>query len=278
MAVQQVSAVYTLLSPNGYRAVFNNAADADYVGDLLGEEGITGLDSPDLRTSMYDKVQADGAIFGEFFHGTRPITMQGMILASTVTARNARTAKLDKAVNDCARGAGTLTWTPTGGVSSFVTVRKHQPQRVKGGWAKNFMVSLVAADPLVYASTLSTLTDTSASVTVSPNNTGDAPSPPALIRITGPVTNPAVRRVQGAYDHRLRLQGLTIATGQYVDISVVNATAIRSDGTDVYQYIDFPTAAAWWTVLPGVNTVTLEGTGRTTGTTAIRVDWRSAWL
>jgi hypothetical protein len=231
-----------------------------------------------VRTSVYEKVQADGAIFGDFYHTTRPITLQPTILEASVSARNLKESKLRKVVNDCMRQGGTLAWTPDGSISQFVTVRKHQPLRIKGGWAKQALVALIANDPLIYGSTLNTTTNTgNPPASISATNEGDAPSAPVLIRITGPVTNPAVRRVSGSYDHRLRLQGLTLSSGQSVDISMVNATAVRNDATNVYQYVDFPSAAYWWTLMPGSNTITLEGTG-TSAATALRIDWRHAWL
>src|SRR5512139_3426492 len=104
---QQSSATYVLAGPSGYRAVFNDPNDVDYICGLTGDDAVTGLDSAEVRAAVFAKVEADGSIFGNFYHGERAITMQGELLADTLTARNAREDKLGKALNNCLRASGT---------------------------------------------------------------------------------------------------------------------------------------------------------------------------
>jgi hypothetical protein len=157
MAAIEISVKYTLTGPDGTSVCFNDPSDPNYVG-MLTE--VTGLDSPDVRESADDLVQMDGGIHGDFFYGRRPITLTGIILnPGTPDIRNARINRLSQA-SDAMRGDALLTWTPTGGVAQQVAVRRQQPLRVNGAWQKQFQLALVAADPRIYGSALSTSTVT----------------------------------------------------------------------------------------------------------------------
>src|SRR3954468_16656107 len=72
----QFGTKYVLLAPDGARVVFKYQNDADYVGWLTN---ISGLDSPDLRESADDLIGDDGGVHGLFFHGRRPLVLEGMI-------------------------------------------------------------------------------------------------------------------------------------------------------------------------------------------------------
>src|SRR5687767_14064650 len=72
----QVGCKYTLTGPDGTIASFNDPNDANYVG-VLSE--VTGLDSPEVRESAEDLVQADGGWHGNFWFGRRPITLSGIV-------------------------------------------------------------------------------------------------------------------------------------------------------------------------------------------------------
>lgn len=152
MANQELNLIYTLTnSANATIAVFNDPTDPNYVG-MITE--ISGLDSPEVRESADDLVQADGGIHGDFFYGRRPITITGLILNPTSAAgRNAMMQKLSSA-SDAMRNDAILSWTPSGGVKQFVSVRRQQPLRFSGAWQKTFQLQVVAADPRVYSDTL----------------------------------------------------------------------------------------------------------------------------
>lgn len=143
---------YVLERPNGFRAVFNDSTDADFVG-TLGPES-SGLDAPELREDSADRVENDGAIFGDFFAGKRAVVLQGEINASSPTNRNEKVSKLRKATN-AKRDDATLTWEPQGtGQKVFVKLRRAQPLRVTKGYVKEFQASMVAADSRILSSTL----------------------------------------------------------------------------------------------------------------------------
>lgn len=273
---QQGSAIWQLVSPSGYYAVFNDQAHADNVGALVGENAVTGIDSPEVRSALYDRVEADGSVFGNFYHGHRPVTLTAQIYAATIAERNARESKLYRVLADLMRGTGSLIWTPAGSVSQYVNVRKFQPARVRGGWVKDVFVSLVAADPYIYGASLNTATDAAGGGALTVVNEGNAAREPALLRVTGPTNGTVVIRNATPTNQDITFLSSmpALATSEYIDIDPLNRTIRHSSGLDYYQYLNYG-ATIWWRLAPGNNTVSLQGT-TTTGT--LRIDWRHTWV
>jgi hypothetical protein len=141
----EYGAPFQLVGADGTRAVFNNSADADFVGILSPES--SGLDSAEVREDASDATEEDGGVHGNFFYGRRPIVLQGTVIASSKADRAAKIAKIKRASN-CMRADGSLSWTD-GGMATPVEckVRRQQPVRFSKGWVKDFMIPLVAAYP-----------------------------------------------------------------------------------------------------------------------------------
>lgn len=151
----QLSTKYTLTGPDGTIATFNDSTDANFVGYITE---LTGLDSPEVRENADNVSGADGGTHGAFYYGRRPITMSGEIINVVSNEdRNKKLTKLAQASN-AMRANAKLEWTPEGGEAVFVEVRRQQALRVTGGWAKQFQLLVVSADPRIYSSTLSTQT------------------------------------------------------------------------------------------------------------------------
>jgi hypothetical protein len=145
----ELSAKYTLVSPNGFRAVFNDQTDVDYVGVVTEA---TGFDAPEIREDSENRPLTDGANHGRFLFGRRPMTISGRVFnATNIVGRTNQLAKLQSAVNDCVHSDGTLYWTLANGQSLYVNFRAQQPLRFNGNWVKDFQMALVAADPRIYA-------------------------------------------------------------------------------------------------------------------------------
>lgn len=150
----EYGAKYTLEGPNGIKAVFNDSTDADYVGDLSPES--SGLDAPEIREDSADRVEADGAIFGDFFAGKRPVILQGTIIATSKAQRNERVGKLRAASNAKTTDA-VLWWEDAAAGKLRVNLRRQQPLRVTKGYVKEFQLSMVAEDSRILGYTLHSL-------------------------------------------------------------------------------------------------------------------------
>lgn len=272
---QQFSARYVLVSPRGYRAVFNDPNDADFIGYIGGEDGLTGLDSPEVRAAMYDLVEQHGALAPYFYHGFRPVTMKVEIYAATIAERNMREGKLHRALNDMMRSEGTLTWTPEGGISQYVSVRKYQPLRISGTWLKTASIFLAAPDPYIYSTDLRSAS-AAAGTSFTVENQGGAEVSPISGAFTGPATGVYVQNLTSGTVN-LRLAGYTLPSGQTVTWDFTNRT-VKNGSTNLYQYNDFPNNWTWPTLLPGINTFRGNADSGATGATTLTMTWRDAWL
>lgn len=148
----EYGAKYTLEGPNGVKAVFNDSTDANYVGDLSPES--SGLDAPEMREDSADRVEADGATFGDFLAGKRPVVLQGTIIATSKAQRNERVGKLRAASNAKTENA-VLWWEDAAAGKVFVNLRRQQPLRVTKGYVKEFQLSMVSADSRILGYNLS---------------------------------------------------------------------------------------------------------------------------
>ena len=263
--------VYTLTGPDGTVAVFNDDTSPDYVGSLTE---LSGLDSPELRENGGDLIEADGGWHGNFFHGRRPITLAGTILPTDVTDRNVKLTKLRRAAR-ALRGNATLQWTPTGGISSFVSVRQQQPLRISGGFTKDYFLALVAANPRIQSSTLHTTTGILHNTPTDIDNQGDAPNYPQRIRINGPWTSAMTITNVTTGQALTLLSSKTV--GQWVEVDFLNKTVVNNAGGNEYSTISF-TQTAWWELQPGINSIKHQAFSAPGGTTTMDIDWRDAWL
>lgn len=290
----QYGVPYVLTGPDGERAVFNNSADADYVGALTD---ITGLDSAEVRESADNLVNADGGIHGCFYYGRRPITMSGSIFnVSSTTERNTKMTKLQRASN-AMRADATLSWTPDGGEAQQIKVRRQQPLRITGGWVKEFQVALVAADPRIYSSQLYSASVVASGAivpsgraysktypynygtyaaatlgTLAVTNSGNAASPPLLV-LTGPGTNPSIQN--SATGETLSFF-TTLAATDTLTVDMLNRTVYLNSTTSSYSTVDFANSK-WWSLQPGLNNINLYWGSYTNGA-SLSVQWRNAWL
>jgi hypothetical protein len=282
---QETGVTYELTNAAGYSAVFNDPADSDYVGGLGGDDAITGLDSPEVRESFADLVEADGAIHNTFYHGRRPITLQGQIQSSDSSTRNVRMTRLQRAVNSLS-GDGTLAWTPSGSIKQFVRVRKQQPTRFTGsGTVKNFFVSLVAADPRIYADSISTHSTIARATNETIENRGSAPAPFETITISRPTSGSMdgfVVRVGGAagpivvqLDFAASWTSASSITSYVINPrlkTVVTTGAV----TNAYSDVNFLTTT-WADIPQGSTSVRYDATVGTP-TANMAVTFRDAWI
>lgn len=284
------SVIYTLTAPDGSIAVFNDETSPDYVGFARW----TGLDSPEVRESAYDLVQADGGVHNDFYLGRRPIVGSIEVLGSSTTDRNTKLTRLIAASN-AFRGDAELKWTPTGGVEQFVFVRRQQPLRIEGNTLKSCSLPLVAADPRIYGTTLQSSNvepagtasgglvfdmdfdlsfgDTPALASLLVSNAGTYETPPEIV-ITGPITNPVVTNVTAGKALNFTY---TLGAGETLTIDTYNRTIILNGTTNRFSALDIADSD-WWFLLPGTNNITLYADTYTTPGALLTLNWRNAWL
>lgn len=272
----QFGAVYTLTGPNGVVAVFNDPTSGNYVG-MLRE--ITGLDSPEVRESADELVEADGGVHGSFYFGRRPITMTALVFGhATVAEREARIDKARRATLAMQADA-TLAWTPAaaGAPSVFVPVRRQQPFRETGAWNKELQIALVSEFAVIMSSTLNATASTSSGTGVSVENKGSYVTYP-VVEVTGVSSNPVITDGHGG-TLNTGPSGFTlsVASGETVQFDLLNHSAVFTagarNGQSANRYINFGTTTVW----PSVRGATTETFTLTGGGTMV-VKWRHAWV
>lgn len=281
----EYGAPYSITASDGTSVTFND-------GGGLVLEDVTGFDSPNVRQNVAELPETDGATAGNFFFGARPVTLTGRIINATPAARNVLIVQLQRALRGL-RSDVTIRSSPSG-LPAMQASGRLDNIRVTGGFLKQFQISLICADPRIYSQALNSSQatgqvassgaafplvfpinfggGTGATVSVSLSNAGNFDSPP-LLRVTGPVTNPAVRNA--TTDMWLYLDNVDLAAGEYVDIDMANRSVTRTDGTSLYHKVRIPTSD-WWLLPAGANSVELWATTPAASAT-VRVLWRDVW-
>lgn len=279
---------WTIVGPDGTTVTFNTPGSPFYL------EAISGFDGPNVRTSVEDRPEYDGAVAGNFYFGSRPVTLSGRIIASSATERNLAVVSLQRALR-ALRTDLTVKATASGLDPMQVTGRLANPPRITGGYAKEFQISLICPDPRIYSQTLHSLTSSAASgsvtgvpwpivwpanwgggsgaaAIVSVTNVGNIDTPPVL-RVYGAITNPEVRN--NTTGMSIYVDNLVLTAGQYVDIDVAARTAVTDAAVNVYNKVRFP-ASDWWLINPGSNDLELRATATGAGV-QLTVYFRDAW-
>jgi hypothetical protein len=274
-----VSDLYWLVGPGGAPTAFFNGDvnDVNWVGALTA---VDGLYSPEVRESSEELVQADGGIHGQFWLGRRPIVLTATVYGHSTIAQ--RTAKLDliNRASAALRADAELHWYPNGDTSMemMTWVRRQTDPKLSGGWVKEVQIPLVSQYARLFSATLHTV-ETAAGTTprtlLNMENRGSYPSPP-IIRVTGPVTNPVVTNTSTGLKVQFKA-GAAVVAGAWVEVDVLNHTAVDNLGNDWTGNIDF--GASTWPVLRGngaTDTFELTGTG-SSAATKLRLSYRYAW-
>jgi hypothetical protein len=268
----EAGAVYTLIGPDGATAAFNVPSDPNYVGML---KEVTGLDSPEIRESAQELVEADGGAHGSFFFGRRPVVMNAVVFNYATIAE--RTLRVDRArrASNALRANGELRWKPSDWatrdyIEVYLPFRRQQPFRETGAWVKELQIPLVSE----YATIQSVSTVTVAGG-VATENRGNAPAFP-VVEITGASANCTVSDGTRTFRTTGLAGGSALASGEKLKIDFQTHTAVFTAGARSGQsgnrYIDFSTTQ--WPYLSGngtSQTFTLVGGG------TLSVTYRHCW-
>jgi tail protein len=291
---------YELVNADGTRVVFGNSdaarADADFIGTLTPDSGITGLlDAATVRESSSDLVERDGASFGSFWLSRRSGTIDGMLrpdLLDTITVATAE-QKLKRATR-ALRGDAVLRWTPPDASSPRqLRVRRQDGPHITGRRPKRWQITLVSADVYALGSTeqhatitagaaagevgiLNPITNpissaTSATGQQSVVNDGDAPTWPRF-RVTGPITNPTI--LNNSTGEQIVL-AYSLAASEYLDVYPQRGVILAQGTADRYSALDFA-QSEWWQLQPGTTDVRLLASSFSSPA-ALDVYWQPAY-
>lgn len=291
---------YTLIGPDGTRAVFNDPTDPDFVG-YFDDTGITGLlDTADVREDTDVLTEADGSIQGNNYLARKTGTISGFIWPSPdIISVNARETKIKRASRGLkANEPSVLTWTPSGGDERRLEVWRQGKVTVQDRRPKKFLIPLATSEPFHSSSALHQQTITPggtggdsgfSSPIVSPFSTnfnvadaqgfvinaGDAITWPAFA-IYGPIQNPTL--VNNTTGEEFTLTW-TLAAGELlaVDSSPLRRTVILNGTTNRYNaYSANASTNTWWSLLPGANDIRVLTQSFSTGA-QITVAWRDRY-
>lgn len=283
---------YELRSASGqFIAVFNDEEDPNYVGVLNPES--SGLEGSEIRDSFSENVEADGATPGDSYRGRRPVILQGTIRASSPEERNEKATLLTAACNSL-RGDGILIWTPAGGPEQFVKVRLQQNIKITKNYVKDFMLPLIANDPLIYGTTLTTATVSATAESVGgmalplkfpltfgstiyagqilAYNNGTGESPP-VAKIYGPGVNPSLTNSTTGETVYFTY---TLPAEQYLEVDFASRRILLNGEILRFSALNF-VASDWWRLQPGQNDVRLNFASYEAGAKA-EFSWRDAWV
>jgi hypothetical protein len=262
--VYEYGCLWTLVGGDGTTVSFNDGSSG------LVVENVTGWDSPNIRTTVVDLPEDDGAIAGKSFLGQRPWTLEGRVgVHLSAAGRNLAVSNLQSAARGLRLDA--LAKSSPSGLPAMQSACRLVGLRVSAQYLKNFQLQFVSADPRAYSQTLNSQSATGASPAVTCVNAGNFPAP-TTITITGPVTNAVITNSTNGDVFYL---DTSVASGHTCVIDFLPRTC-KDGGTDDYRYIRFP-SSVWLALNPGTNALTLTGSG-TTGATGLQVQWRDAWV
>lgn len=285
-------ATWTITAADGTAVKLAGPSSFAQAATVFLLEEVTGFDSPNVRTQVTDLPEQDGAVAGNFFLGSRPITLKGKVSASTASARNVAVLSLMRALRGL-RDDVTVKSQASGLPAMQITGRLDNV-RVTGGYTKDFLISVVCPDPLMYSQVLNTQSGTGqvatsgvawpivwpaswgggtgATVTVTATNAGNFDSY-LTVHIDGPIDSPWIRN--STTGNSFYLDNLSLVTGEYVDINMRDRTVIKNDGTNLYSRVRFPDSD-WLFLQPGANVLELRASS-TASTATLTANWRDSW-
>lgn len=257
-------------TPNlGGLAEFNGVRINDGTFEMHRLGGI--IDSAPVRSTVTPLPSDDGGFVGALFNDPLVIGLEGKLWVADYTQvgpaldqlRGAYSAKV---------GLQTLTlnypgWSTARQVQAFVAGQvtvDEPPDLEKLVPDRNFVIPMVAPDPLLYnVSTTTTTITTGTTVT----NNGTAPTP-FVVRFTGAATNPSLTTSAGTI-----AMTYTVASGHYAEVNTNAAassgiSALTDTGTNVYGNV---TTFTVYRIPAGNSSWTYTGGGTCT------VTFRDAW-
>lgn len=249
----------------GDAGVLLNGTSAVPFCDLTSIEG---LDNAPFATSITDQDGRDGGYVEAQYETTRTVTLGGIVYANPSLLEtyldslkyNFRPLNVNTPLY-FNHGTGQIRC--VFGKSLGFKASKDQMRRL--GKAE-FQVQIACEDPRIYDSTVTTVT-----IAVAGNGTATLignRQAPAIMRLNGPLTNPAI-----TFSGITMTFNTTLIAGQYIDIDLVLRTCLRETGASVRHLMTF-TGGTWYLLNGGSSTLSLAASA---GTGNLVITTRSAW-
>lgn len=270
---------YELVGPDGTRIVFGNSdaakADADYVGWLDPDNGIAGLDSPELRDNTTLIAAGHGGIAYDALHGRRPLVANIVLDPTVMDALGVDPLERKvKRAHNAMTADSVLEWTNTGQPRKRLLLRKNGATRITGRRPKSATLELLDVDYRMHSADVHDTGAKARNAAAVVNNAGDELASWRL-EITGPF-NSTVRARNLTTGLEVRLKPtFSVAAGQ---VLVIEASppwpVVELNGAPAYSAVDF-LPSSWWGLVPGANNIEVDG-GSGAGTW--RLYSRDAWV
>lgn len=258
---------------------------------------ISGLESPVVRTSVIERSGEHGAYMPTALYGPRPITLEGVVHASTVATFEDRRRDLEQILHFERDAYGipalkTLKFTTQDDLTLQCAVNLISSlimQKVNILHA-NFQINLVAPEYVLEAQTLTSQNFTvgtgggfvmptvvpivftaSSGSSATLTNSGNGYAYPT-ITFTGPLTNP--RLLNSTISEEMAITQ-TLSSGQSVVITMRDRTIIQDGSINVIQNKTAP--STWWAMPPGNNALYF-GTSSASDIGSCTVAFRSSFI
>ena len=250
---------------------------------------------PVVRENRYDEPNADGTFDQTVYFGERVMSIDMVITnkrAANTTKEQIRRAIMQY-VHPRQRTVLRVQWEPDGDTYE-IALRTSDGRMPIDSWSFRKINLVFKTSPYFLSPVLTgTADDASESVSsnltfnftfpfdfggvgvtsyIDINNLGDAPLWPTF-QIEGPISNPVIKNVTTG--QQLKLDNLTLASGQRLDIDMRRATVLL--GSDNYSALIDYTLSEWFNCDIGLNQISLEGTDTTTST-ALYAFWQIPYL
>jgi hypothetical protein len=279
----------TFIDPDGTEHVLTTDVDVDV------EFGVEGRFMPPVESVLERVPRQPGARRRQTQFGVREVVLPLEVFGGSEVGLRTRLRELVRAF-DPTRGDGILRSTAPDGSVRQVTCRYSAGMEVVEGLdllgnVQRAAIVLEAVDPFWYDTATSALTIGPTQAAFFPIlplrlsgsevyadtdivNDGDAEAWPAWT-VTGPGNDPILRNLTTG--EAIDLTGVSLGAGEQILIDTAPGvkTVRTGDGRNLFG--DMTPASVLWALAPGRNSVRLELSGATAGT-SFALSWRRRWL
>lgn len=245
------------------------------LGTSTSLTSISGLDMPEIDFNVSSAGNKHGASTTGLYLKERIIALSGRINGTYETMPVLRDDLKKAFLPQVSDVPFTFRLPGYGDTNLFVYVK---PQNLRGDFSGyqptvglwEWMGTLVAGDPRIYATATQTVNPALNGATSSGTNLGNFAAP-TTITFTGPLTNPQITNTTTGKSFKLLT---TLTGGQVVTVKSLDNTVYLGSSTSQYGTID-PSNKTFIELAPGSNSLTFSASS---GTGTASVSWRNTWM